>query len=212
MSDQGWDMTPFADLSDPVRYYEQDAEDFALRYNSVTFEAVHPRIDDSLPPVGSHVLDVGAGSGRDARALRARGYEVVAAEPSASFREHGADSDPAIRWVDDRLPDLAGLRREDSRFAFVLCSAVLMLVTTKQIAASFAAMAELLDDAGRLAVSLRDPVDGEPAALFHAHSNATVLGAAASAGLATVDEADLTDALGRSLHRWRSFIFAKRAT
>jgi SAM-dependent methyltransferase len=203
-------MMAFADPSDTVRYYEQDAEDFAARYDSVTFEAVHPGIADHLPPAGGRVLDIGGGSGRDARALRARGYEVVAAEPAASFRKRGVDSDPAIRWVDDRLPDLAGLRREGSRFAFVLCSAVLMLVTTEQIAASFAAMADLLDDDGRLAVSLRNPVNGEPAALFHSHSNAMVLAAAAGAGLATIGKAELADALGRAPHRWRNFVFAKR--
>jgi SAM-dependent methyltransferase len=203
-------MTRLADSARAVRYYEKDAEDFAARYDSVSFEAVHGRIADHLPVTGASVLDVGAGSGRDARALAARGYKVVAVEPADSFRELANDGNPNITWVDDRLPDLASLRDGKERFEFILCSAVLMLVPAKHLAASFGTMAGLLADSGKLAVSLRDPVQDEPQALFHLHNRAAVVSAAAAVGLAMVAQADLPDALGRVPHHWRSFVFAKR--
>ncbi|WP_052149421.1 hypothetical protein [Sphingomonas sp. Ant20] len=59
---------------DPVDYYDRDAALFATRYDSVSFEDVHWAIAPFLPPAGSAVLDVGAGSGRDARALQPWDY------------------------------------------------------------------------------------------------------------------------------------------
>ena len=55
------------------------------------------------------MLDVGAGTGRDAAWLARLGHEVVAVEPSAAMRAEAERRHPAarIRWIDDRLPGLA---------------------------------------------------------------------------------------------------------
>jgi len=204
-------MTALADSARAVRYYEQGARDFATRYDSVSFDSVHGAISTHLPPAGTTVLDIGAGSGRDARALAARGYRVTAVEPATAFRKLAEGHDPSIVWIDDRLPNLARLQSGSERYAFILCSAVLMLLPVNQLAQSFAAMAQLLADGGRLAVSLRDPVGDEPHALFHAHSNAVVIAAAHEARLVAIAQADLPDMLGRAPHSWRSFVFTQRS-
>jgi len=64
-----------------IPHYDQNAEQFVSQYESLTFEHVHPALLDLLPPPGATILDVGAGSGRDAAWFAARGYDVVAAEP-----------------------------------------------------------------------------------------------------------------------------------
>lgn len=196
-----------ADRPDTVDYYDQDAQAFARRYDAVAFDAVHASLVRFLPPAGANVLDIGAGSGRDARAMAARGLCVTAIEPSPAFRALASDDD-GVHWIDDRLPDLASLRVDDRRYEFILCSAVLMLLPATQLAPSFTAMAALLDVDGKLAVSLRDPVDGEPVDLVHVHPDEVILSAAVGAGLSAVAQAIAPDALGRPMHRWRTFVFA----
>ena len=46
--------------------YDRDAESLAARYESKTFEQVHEDVLDLVPDSDGIVLDIGAGSGRDA--------------------------------------------------------------------------------------------------------------------------------------------------
>ncbi len=46
--------------------YDRDAEPLAARYESKTFEEVHADVLDLAPDGASLVLEIGAGSGRDA--------------------------------------------------------------------------------------------------------------------------------------------------
>lgn len=199
-----------SDRADAVDYYERDAAGFAARYDSVSFAAVHPLLGRYLPARGA-ALDIGAGSGRDARALAAHGLDVTAVEPAAGFREIGAASDPGIRWIDDRLPDLARLA-DARRFDLILCSAVLMLVPPTDLTASLVNMAGLLAPGGRIVINIRRPMPGEPVDIFFAHSDAEILAAVAAAGLVCLDLAEARDALGRETYHWRSFIFERART
>lgn len=197
-----------SERSEAVDYYNRDAADFAVRYNSVSFEAVHPLLARYLP-VGGAALDIGAGSGRDARALAAHGLDVTAIEPSVGLRSIGVASASGIRWIDDRLPDLARIT-DSGRFDLILCSAVLMLVPPTDLTKSFMTMAELLAPSGRIAVNVRQPMSGEPPDIFFAHSDDEILAAVATAGLVCLDRAEARDALGRKPYRWRSFILERR--
>lgn len=188
-------------------YYDRDAKEFAARYDAVSFDAVHPLLSCYLPSHG-RALDIGAGSGRDARAMVARGLSVTAVEPSHGLRAIGAANNADIRWIEDHLPGLAGLSGEAGTFDFILCSAVLMLVAPTDLDASFVTMAALLSRAGYLGLNLRAPQPGEPEDLFFDHDNAAVLAAAKAAGLHCIDRGDADDAIGRHGYRWRSFVFA----
>ncbi|MEV4395316.1 hypothetical protein [Nonomuraea sp. NPDC049607] len=91
--------------------YAEAAERLAEQYESVTFAEVHREMLHLFPARPSSVLDIGAGSGRDAAALAALGHQVVAAEPTAELRARGKalHAGQDLEWVDDALPDLAGL-------------------------------------------------------------------------------------------------------
>ncbi|TMV04502.1 class I SAM-dependent methyltransferase [Brucella haematophila] len=192
---------------DSVAYYDRLAADFGPQYDAVSFDLVHPNLALHLPVEG-RVLDIGAGSGRDARALAARGLEVIAVEPSMAFRRVAvANGVKGVTWVDDRLPKLALLDKIPP-FDFILCSAVLMLLDDSDFWNSFQRMAHLLADTGLLAVDVRNPMPNEPVDIFYAHPDAQVLEAAARAGLDCIDYSERNDALGRSEYRWRSYIFA----
>lgn len=66
----------------PIEFYNHDATRFGERYTSLRFEDVQRGVLAHLPVPGSRILDVGAGSGRDAFALDERGYIVTAVEPA----------------------------------------------------------------------------------------------------------------------------------
>ena len=108
--------------------YSQKAKAFYDQYQSLTFEKVHQDWLSFLEGQSGLALDVGAGSGRDARALAAQGWDVVAVEPAAGLRElgQGATRSQSIHWVDDQLPDLGKIRKLSYRFDLILVSAVWM--------------------------------------------------------------------------------------
>ena len=189
---------------DAVAYYHRTAASLASCYDSVAFEDVHATLLGYLPSRPSRVLDVGAGSGRDARALARRGHRVTAVEPAKSLRRLGRMASPGVEWIDDRLPDLTQLANSGRRYEFILCSAVLMSLPPSDLEPSLAAMRALLDGSGRLAVSLRDPLSHER--VLYRHSDTAVSAAADEAGLRLIAFSRAADALGRGFD-WRSYLF-----
>jgi 2-polyprenyl-3-methyl-5-hydroxy-6-metoxy-1,4-benzoquinol methylase len=69
--------------------YSENAQTLARQYESVTFADVHRDVLHLFPAPPARVVDIGAGSGRDAAALAARGYSVLAIEPTDALRQEG---------------------------------------------------------------------------------------------------------------------------
>ena len=99
------------------RPYHEQARRFFDLYQAVDFEKVHRDWLPLMPEQPGLALDVGAGSGRDARALAGLGWQVVAVEPAENLRQlgrtHTAGHD--VTWLDDRLPGLAKVRALSQR-------------------------------------------------------------------------------------------------
>ncbi|MBL1099309.1 class I SAM-dependent methyltransferase [Streptomyces sp. 205] len=142
---------------DSTAGYGDAAESLAEQYESVTFAEVHREVLHLFPAHPSSVLDIGAGSGRDAAALAARGHRVVAAEPTAELRALGRriHADKEIEWIDDALPELPALSVCARRFDLILLTAVWMHLDPPQRAAGMAALVRLLGAGGRVILSLR---------------------------------------------------------
>ncbi|MFD8596680.1 class I SAM-dependent methyltransferase [Kitasatospora sp. NPDC059646] len=134
--------------------YADAAEALAEQYESVTFAEVHREVLHLFPTGPATVLDIGAGSGRDAAALAAAGHRVTAVEPTAPLRELGRarHARHPVDWVDDALPDLPSLT---GRYDLILLTAVWMHLDAGQRAAAMATLARLLADGGRIVLSLR---------------------------------------------------------
>jgi 2-polyprenyl-3-methyl-5-hydroxy-6-metoxy-1,4-benzoquinol methylase len=196
-----------------VDHYNRDAAHFGTLYSQSRFEDVHRAMLPYLPPTGSAVLDIGAGSGRDAVALAQKGYVVTAVEPSSELRRWGQHHYRAtgIEWIADRLPDLNILRSSDRRFDFVLCSAVLIHIAPEDLARSLASMANLLTPGGRLAVSVRNRQAQDRADIFHEVPAPALIEAATNAGLQLQHESASADQLGRDV-RWQAFVFGTAAS
>ena len=134
--------------------YSEKAEALAQQYESVSFEDVHGDVLDLLPPPPARALDIGAGTGRDAAALAARGYRVTAVEPTAEFRAIGQSlhENAAIAWIDDALPDLPTV---PGSFDLILLSAVWMHLDADERKQAAARVAGMLRDGGVMVLSLR---------------------------------------------------------
>lgn len=190
-----------------IPHYEQHATRLADQYESLAFEDVHASLLDLLPPSGATVLDIGAGSGRDAAWLAAHGYDVVAVEPSDAMlaqarRLHASNR---IHWLSDSLPDLARVRRLGLHFDLILLSAVWMHVPPASRQRALRKLATLLAPRGRIAISLRlGAPDGERA--MHAVSLEELSRLALQFGLRVVRTTDSPDRLGRSEVSWTNVV------
>lgn len=187
-----------------IRWYDEHAERVAGNYESLSFADVHNWLIYRLPPPGeSTILDVGAGSGRDAAWLAERGHEVVAVEPATALRREAAERHPhpRIRWLDDRLPGLEQVHRLGLGFDVILLSAVWMHLPEGQRPRAFRKLITLLKPGGLLALTLRlGPA--EPERGLRAVSVAELQQLAAAHGAYVEHVSESPDALGRAEVSW----------
>lgn len=168
---------------------------------------MHPALLDLLPPPAATILDVGAGSGRDAAWFAAKGYDVVAAEPSEAMRTLARQRHPSprIHWVADSLPDLAQVRRLGLTFDLILLSAVWMHVPPAARQRALRKLATLLSPNGRIAISLRiGPPDTDRA--MYEVSLLELTAMAQQFGLRLVRADDSLDRLGRPGISWTTAV------
>ena len=175
-------------MSDGVRGtagYAQNAAELAARYDALSFEAVHGAVLHLVPGPPARVLDVGAGSGRDAAYLARRGLDVVAVEPVDALRSWARrhHRDVTIEWVDDALPELRSLAHRREHFDLIMMTAVWMHLDGVERPRAMQVVASLLSRGGALVISLRHgPPPGDR--VMHDVSASETIGLATSVGLA----------------------------
>ena len=137
--------------------YAEQAETLVQRYESRSFDQVHAQFLHLLPDKPGRVLDIGAGTGRDAAALAEMGHSVTAVEPTAEFRIGAQDRHPSprIEWRDDSLPDLKSLAGSAGAFDLILSSAVWMHLDEGQRRRAMPNVARLIRPGGVLLLNLR---------------------------------------------------------
>ncbi|MER6068408.1 class I SAM-dependent methyltransferase [Streptomyces sp. NPDC001817] len=184
--------------------YAESADALVVQYEEVTFEEVHSAVLQLVPARPGRILDVGAGTGRDAAALAARGHRVVAVEPTPELREHGQriHPDSAIDWVDDTLPDLLSSR---GPFDAVFATAVWMHLDAGERRRAMARIAGLLAPGGRFLVNLRHGPVPEGRHMFDVSASETVE-LASTHGLQTVHLSERADLHGRDSVRWTCLV------
>ena len=111
-----------------TRGYAEQAEELVTRYEGIDFAAAHQAVLPLLPAAPASVIDIGAGTGRDAAWLADRGHRVVAVEPTEALRSRAIalHPAPAIEWIDDSLPALRKVLAQRRRFDLVMLTAVWM--------------------------------------------------------------------------------------
>jgi len=139
-------------------YYDSNAPRLAATYESLEAARLNAWFRDVLPAAPACVLDIGAGSGRDAAWLASLGYDVVAVEPSAAMvgEAQRIHTEIAIHWVEgDALPGLERTLRRGQAFDFILLSAVWMHVPPGDQRRAFRKIVSLMKPGARMAITLR---------------------------------------------------------
>jgi len=145
-----------------LSYYQINSNAVAARYESVSGGA------SSLFPFvfskGERVLDIGAGSGRDAALLLDLGADVQAVEPSEALRARAAALHPELagRLHEGRLPGpLPG--EVSGPFDGILLAAVLMHIPENELFDTVLALRDRLREGGSLLLSTAVQRDDVPA-------------------------------------------------
>lgn len=196
-----------------IKRYDARVSELTARYESVSFEDVHPGLCTLLdglrsgPEEARSALDIGAGTGRDAAWLARHGFEVVAVEPAPEFvaagqRIHGQES---IRWVRDSLPDLTRTIRLGMSFDLVLVSAVWMHVAPDDRIRVFRKLVSLLKPGGLLAISLRKGPHHIEDSIYPVNS-LELEKLSIQRGLVVVSKDTTPDRLNRSEVEWETVI------
>ncbi|HUB16261.1 MAG TPA: class I SAM-dependent methyltransferase [Acetobacteraceae bacterium] len=137
--------------------YPDEADALFRQYESVSFAEVHRAAFPLMPPPPADVVDIGAGTGRDAAGFAALGYRVTAVEPTAALRQRAMTlHDSAdIAWLDDSLPTLAVLSARNETFDIVMLTAVWMHLDHEQRRWAMPRVAALVRSGGVMMLSLR---------------------------------------------------------
>ena len=191
--------------------YGDNAPALAEQYESITFADVHHEVMHLFPSAPARVLDVGAGSGRDAAALAMLGHRVVAVEPTDALRQEGLrlHGEMPIEWIDDHLPDLLQLHRRKDRFDLILLTAVWMHLDIQERRTAMESLAGLLSADGRISMSLRYGPVPQGRRMFEVSADETVE-LARSHGLDAIHVAERSDMLGRPDIRWAFVVLGTR--
>lgn len=192
-----------------LSYYEDHAASLADGYEALTLESAHPALlplmEGRFEGRAISVLDVGAGTGRDAAWFAANGHRIVAVEPSDAMQQiaRRLHAGAEIRWLDDALPNLPVVSASGDSFDLIILSAVWMHVKPDDRQRAIQTLLSLLKPAGAIYVTLRVGPP-EPARGIYPVSEAEVMSITAALGLRAAKLDEQTDLLGRSNIRWVS--------
>jgi SAM-dependent methyltransferase len=190
-------------VPESVAWYNRNADTVAAAYEALDPAAVHAWIDGLLPAAPALILDVGAGTGRDAAWLARLGHDVVAVEPSAAMRAEGERLHPesGLRWLADCLPSLSLTQRLGLTYDAILLSAVWQHVAPDDRRRSMRKLLGLLKPGGVLILTLRQgPAAAERA--MHAVSEEEVEGLARGHGALVARIVASQDVAGRPEISW----------
>jgi len=142
---------------DTITPYHRGFREFTAAYEAFDFEDIHRDALNFLPSTPGLILDVGAGSGRDAGWFATHGWDVIAAEPANALRDEAKrlHEDARIRWIDDRLPGMVATHQLGLAFDLIWLSGVWQHIRPEDRARAMRKLVMLLKPGGRIMMTLR---------------------------------------------------------
>lgn len=189
-----------------IDFYSQHAQQLAQEYNSLLCQTVHEPWLANLPANG-FVLDVGCGSGRDARFFAENGLFVTAVEPSNLLDYAKSQHDHAnITWLNDSLPDLFQVFKLQIKYDVILLSAVWMHIAPTHHSRIIRKLSNLLKPNGKIIITLKHgPArDGCPSYPVESGSLAKLASQFGLQFTLLSSKEDGHDSLGRSNVQWET--------
>ena len=151
-------------------FYNENSTDLAQQYLSKSFEEVHQSWSHFLPLIienpNARILDLGAGAGRDVKHLAEladkthntkNNIQILAVEPAKELVIIGQNTTQFlnVKWLEDSLPALTNVTKQEVSFDLILLSAVWMHIPPCDRARSIRKLANILKPGGKLVISLR---------------------------------------------------------
>jgi SAM-dependent methyltransferase len=156
--------------------YANEAPGLLQRYESLDPLQVHAHWREWFPQAPSRILDIGAGTGRDAAWFVSLGHTVIAVEPTKTLREGAIKlhPEPEITWLDDALPNLSATHALNKSFDMIMLNAVWMHLSKDERATGMANIARLMTSGARLFMSLRHGPVPEGRRMFEVSGEETI--------------------------------------
>ena len=195
-----------------IRYYQKNAKEIFDQYDACC-DGVSRYFTLSFPPQAK-ILDIGTGSGRDARQLLELGYDAYGVDPCNEMVSLAITKYPELsgRIIEGNLPRLE--KPFGGNFDGVLCSAALMHIPNEQLFDSVFAIRSVLKDNGRLLLSIpisRPGLDNEHrdkhGRLFIIRVPDYLQLLFERIGFQLIGRWDDEDSLGRENHFWSVLLF-----
>ena len=165
-------------ISEILKGYEDAASDgdFIQGLDGISSVDLFAPVIEHFPQQPSYVLDIGAGTGRDAAWLASLSHTVVAVEPVDALLHAGISKhkSPNIFWVNDTLPQLWQTIAIGKTFDVILLCAVWQHLedADRQIAVS--ALRRLTSENGKIIMSIRHGAGAPTRPVFPANVSDTV--------------------------------------
>jgi SAM-dependent methyltransferase len=199
-----------------ANFYDVNAQQLAEQYLSKSFEEVHSAWAEFLPVIlnkpNARILDLGAGAGRDSKYLAEQGeakdVSIIAVEPAKLLAEIGQQQTQGlnVKWVEDSLPALDVVSRQEVSFDLILLSAVWMHIPKSDRPRAIRKLANLLKPGAKLVISLRHGPSGDERKMHDVSTEELEL-LAKTVGLSVVLKTEHdSDKLGRDTVHWQTVV------
>lgn len=193
--------------------YASEAPALFERYEFRDPAGVHAPWAHFFPEPPARILDIGAGTGRDAAWFVSLGHSVLAVEPTDALREGAArlHPEPEIEWLDDILPGIPHVMARGETYDLILMHAVWMHLTEGERAEGMGNLAQLLKPGGRIAMSQRHGPVPQGRRMFDVSGEETIA-LAAQHGLSNLlhERAESIQAENRANRiEWTKLVFEK---
>lgn len=141
-----------------INGYVSDSDYLIQAFESIDSAVLLSHIAAFLPEVPADIVDIGAGTGRDAEWLASLGHNVLAVEPVNEFRLAGQSihAVSGIEWMKDYLPALKKLLNVGKVFDFVLIASVWQHIKDDDRKIALGNLRTIVKRKGRVAISLRN--------------------------------------------------------
>ncbi len=198
-----------ANLQSAVAWYDAHADELADDYEGLDAATTHPELFALLRGMKSAaVLDIGAGTGRDAVALAALGHRVTAVEPSSKMLRLAKALHPGsgVFWVSDALPTLVKI---SATYDVVLLSAVWMHVPPADRPAALSRIVDLTSPGGSVFVTLRLGPGNVDRSMWSVNAE-ELIRLATARGMTTSDLGKRPDLLRRDGVSWQTVRLSRK--
>jgi len=141
-----------------INGYVEDASFLIQSFEAISSPDLLSHVSDFIPNSKGRVIEIGAGTGRDAAWLASKGLNVLAVEPVCEFREAGKllHPSPQIEWLNDSLPSLSRILQRNKLYELALLVSVWQHVPKEAKLASFISLRSILSKDGKLIISVRN--------------------------------------------------------